>query len=140
MRKIVFIYIVLLVVLTACKKAHYQPDDCSNYDYSDHVTDEPFVASAKFSFTINDKVKNVPFIIYEGNVEDGKAIFYDTAKGETEVNYYLNFGEYSIKAKYEINGKTTYVIDGGKMEKWSYTICDSICWDWDNLQLDLQLH
>jgi hypothetical protein len=128
----------LLISVSACKKTVTNVDDCYSYDYRDCETAEPYLSLTSFQFTIDDQVKTVPFIIYEGNVESGTPLFYDTAKGEKIVYYNLEFGKYSVKAEYKIGNKTYYVIDGGKLQKWSADVCDSVCWSWDSLHLDLR--
>jgi len=141
MRKI-FIYGFLLAIIisfSTCKKTHQSPDDCSNYDYHDCNTLEPTNSSLKMSFSLNSQIHSVPFVIYKGNVEDNSVLYHDTAFA-SEVIYSLDFGSYSVKAEYHINGKTIYAIDGGKMIKWSNNVCDSTCWSADSLSLDLRIH
>lgn len=137
-KPILFLSIFLLLVI-GCKKFISGPESCDGYDYSDCNTAEPILTEAKLNFTINDKVKMVPFIIYKGNIEDGQPLFFDTAKNESEVYYNLEFGRYSVKAEYRIDGKTIYAVDGGMAEKWDGNVCDSNCWFWDSLNLDLRL-
>lgn len=139
MKKQTLIFIMVLLIFGGCKKFMAVPDDCSAYDYYDCNTIEPDLTDATFKFTLNNQIQSVPFIIYQGDIEDNKPLFYDTAYN-SEVYYYLEFGKYSIKATYNIQGKTIYVIDGALAEKWSNQICDSVCWGWDSLNLDLQIH
>ena len=128
-----------LLLFGGCKKFMSEPDDCSYYDYNNCTTKEPTLVDATFTFTISNQIPYVPFIVYKGNIEDNNPIFYDTAYN-SNVYYYLDFGKYSIKATYHIEGKTIYVIDGALAEKWSNQICDSVCWGWDSLNLDLRIH
>jgi hypothetical protein len=140
MRKLLIIFAIISFVFAgSCKKRIFEPDDCFSYDYRDCETWEPYLSLCSFKFTINDQVQNVPFIIYKGKMEDGDVLFYDTARGEDIVYYDLNFGYYSVRAEYKYNGKTVYAVDGGELEKWSQNICDSVCWGWDSLHLDVRL-
>jgi hypothetical protein len=138
--KLRIILVVLLILPAAgCKKMMPVPDDCGSYNYNDCNTTEPDVTEAKLTFSITSRTPYVPFIIYKGNVESGKPVFYDTAFN-TDVYYYLEFGKYSVKAEYKTDDKTIYVIDGDEAEKWSNNICDSVCWGWDSLGFDLRIH
>jgi len=139
MKKQIIITTFILLLFGGCKKTMMEPDDCLSYDYHDCNTIEPQFADATFKFTLNGQIPYVPFIIYKGDIEDNTPVFYDTAFS-SNVYYYLDFGKYSIKATYHINGKTIYVIDGALAEKWNNQICDSTCWGWDSLVLDLQIH
>ncbi len=132
-------FLIIILLATSCKKTFDHPESCDDYDYYDCETIEPEVGKATFRFTINDKVWNVPFVIYKGSVEDNNVLFIDTARAESIVQYDLYFGTYSVKAKYVVDGKTIYVVDGGEMEKWSNDVCDSVCWSWDELDLDLRI-
>lgn len=129
----------ILFSMPACKKFHAVPDDCMGYDYMDCNTWEPIYAEFRLKFTINHFIKNVPFEIYEGDVNSGQLVLKDTAYLE-ELIYYLDFSRYSVKATYELPDKKLIVIDGGEAEKWSNDVCDSVCWSEDSLQLDLQIY
>lgn len=140
MKKIVLFSFMVLVLITACKKSFDQPEDCDSYDYRDCETREPYLSLVSFKFTMNDKIRTVPFVIYKGSVENGQALFYDTARDESIVYYDLEFGKYAVKAEYKVDGKTIYAIDGGEIEKWSNDVCDSVCWGWDSLHLDIRIN
>jgi len=139
MKKQLIIGFLILLSFGGCKKYMESPDDCSYYDYNNCNTTEPQVTDATFKFTLNGQISYVPFIIYKGDIEDGTPLYYDTAFSSM-VYYYLDFGKYSVKATYKVDGKTIYVIDGGFAEKWSNQICDSVCWGWDSLNFDLRIH
>lgn len=111
-------------------------EDCEHYDYIDCNTIEPTEAEVLINFSISTKVKSVPFEVYKGYVDDHDLLFRDTAWSD-QLSYYLPVNErWAVKAKYVLNGKITYVIDGGKLFKHSKKVCDSTCWSVDNLELD----
>jgi len=47
---------------------------------------------------------------------------------------------YSVRAMYQVDGKTIFTIDGVKMDKKSVQKCDSVCWLDSDKNLDLSLH
>ncbi len=124
---------------SSCGKEYIGGDvDCTYYDYSDCNTNEPQYGKATLNFTINSAVNHIVYDVYSGKVDDGTLVFTDTAF-ESEVNLYLVLGEYSVMAKYIIDGKQTFVIDGGELEKWSEDVCDSTCWHQNELELKLTI-
>jgi len=114
-------------------------EDCETYNYYDCNTIEPYEAELKLTFSISKNITKVPFEIYKGSIEDNNIIVYDTAFS-TKLSYTLEIPEYySVRAKYEIDGKVIYTVDGIKMDKKSVQKCDSVCWKDATKDLDLTL-
>jgi hypothetical protein len=114
-------------------------EDCETYNYSDCNTIEPFEAELSMAFSISKNIRMVPFEIYKGSIEENIILLKDTA-WSSKVKYTLEIPEYySVRARYVIDGKTIYTVDGVKMDKKSVQKCDSICWKDSNKELDLTL-
>lgn len=137
--KFLVISVFLLLFANSCKEGYISVDDCYDYDYNDCITTEYFTSFIYMDFTIDDVNKKVPYTVYEGSVDNGTIIFQDTTtssevilEGEFDVPY-------SVKAEYKKDGKIINVIDGGTAEKWDQNVCDSVCWHYIDIELDLEL-
>lgn len=139
-RIIATLFLGLFLAIIGCGKEYINEEniDCEYYDYTDCNTTEPVDGKVTLEFTISNSIRFVPYEVYIGNVDDGKLFFRDTAFNGTET-FYLDLGEYSVKAKYNIDGATKYVVDGGELEKWSQNVCDSTCWHQNELNLKLSI-
>ena len=133
----------LIISLGACSKVATNSSssvDCTTYNYSDCITNQPQVGEMKMSFTINSVYHWVPFVIYKGTADKGEIIVRDTA-WDSEVIYMMPIpAQYAVKAKYEFDGKTIYAIDGTKIKAIETQKCDSFCWSVINNKLDVELH
>ena len=131
-----FSMITLLFSCDASQSDLPDVEDCEHYDYKDCNTVEPYDAEMIINFSISSKTKYVPFEVYKGYVDDQVLLFRDTSWSD-QLSYNMPVNErYSIKAKYKKDGKTIYVIDGGKLKVHSKKVCDSTCWSVDHLELD----
>lgn len=125
--------------LLACEEEHID-GNCSFYNYSGCNTTEPFMAEMTMKFSITPDIPWVAFEIYEGTIDEGEVIVYDTA-WNSQVIYDMPIPQYySVKAKYELNGNIIYAIDGAEIRKHQERICDSLCWEVDETNLDLVIH
>jgi len=129
----------LLLSSTHCRKGYIVVDDCSNYDYSDCETNKYSTSFIYLSFSISEQYTEIPFELYRGNVDEGELILQDTSKSN-ELTLEGEFDVfYSVKAKYQNGENSYYVIDGGEAKRWSQKVCDSTCWHYEDLDLDLSL-
>jgi len=136
---VLLISILIFVSLTHCRKGYITVDDCVEYDYSDCITTKYSTAFIYLNFSLSDKIQKIPFELYKGNIDDGELILRDTSSSkeftlEGEFDVY-----YSVKAKYQNGENSYYVIDGGEAKRWSQKVCDSTCWHYEDLELDLSL-
>jgi hypothetical protein len=128
----------VIIFNTGCDET-VNEEDCDTYNYYDCNTIEPYEAELKLTFSISKNITKVAFEIYKGRIEENNIIIRDTAFS-TKLSYTLEIPEYySVRAKYEVDGKTIYTVDGVKMDKKSVQKCDSICWKDSNKELDLTL-
>ncbi len=127
-----------LMTFSQCNKPNGD-GDCETYNYSDCNTLEPFTADMTMSFSYRNSSNYIAFEIYDGTVDKGQVIVYDTAWGSS-VTYTMPIpAYYSVSAKYLIDGKTIYTIDGAEMKKKKKSVCDSTCWIAENISLDLMV-
>ena len=130
----------VLLAFSACNAASSDlpnVEDCENYDYQDCNTVQPYEAKLQINFSITSKIKSVPFEVYKGYVEDNNLFFRDTAYSafleyDVPVDNY-----YTVKAIYQMEGKTLKVIDGGNIKTHSKSVCDSTCWSVNDLNLSV---
>lgn len=136
-----FLLVIVLISISCNKNSLNSSNvDCTTYNYSDCSTSEPYETELNLLFSINNDFAWVPFEIYKGNVDDGELILRDTA-WNSKITYVMPIPEkYSVRAKYERDGKIIYTIDGAELKATSTQICDSICWTVDNAEFDLMLH
>jgi hypothetical protein len=128
-------YLLLLIFfaaafgLTSCRQNSISgSQDCTNYNYSDCNTTEPFLVGLNIKLTINDENPRVPITIYEGDAEEQLIVRIDTIT-TTDFNVLLPVNKYySVKVRYRKNGQTIYAFGGAKTKKTGSTICDSTCW------------
>lgn len=126
MKKLLYIILTLFVIATfACKRIYV--DDCSQYDYSDCDTWEPYDAVLTVRVTINNKNPKVPITMFYGNFENNDTAIVDTLTKDTE--YYVPIDKkYSVLAKYKTDNGFIYALDGAEVKKSSQNVCDSTCW------------
>lgn len=116
-----------------------QYSDCTEDDYDDCYTEEPFEAEIVVYVTINNENQYVPLTIYEGKIDENRIIAYDTAYDEEFYRFFKLGRYYSVTAKYKSGEKIIFALDGNKMYKDSSRLCDSTCWDINGGIYDLKL-
>lgn len=138
-KKILLILLVNIFVISGCREGYITVDDCYNYDYNDCVTIKYSTAFIYMDFTLNNENDKVPYTLYEGSVDNGVMLLQDTASKEN-ITLEGSFDiPYSVKAEYIVNGEKIYVIDGGTAIRWDQEVCDSTCWHYEDIELDLKL-
>ncbi|MFW5792832.1 MAG: hypothetical protein ACOCWC_01010 [Bacteroidota bacterium] len=140
MKRIFSILLIIFVfVLGSCRKKSDKNKDCTDYDYENCDTSEPFYGKLNLKLTINNENESVRVLVFEGNYESGVIIFEDEINAAEET-YYLELNKkYSAAAYYSQGNDTIIAVDGGKLESYSYTMCEYTCYDVLNLSLDLRL-
>ena len=127
---------VIVILVSSCAKNII---DCSSPDYSDCNTKEPSEGLMNIRVTINAENKHVPIDIYCGKLEENKIDHsYNISTSDTNIKLAVGY-YYSVKAQYQVNGKTIYALDGGDVLKNKKYTCDSVCWTVKNGKADLRL-
>ncbi len=116
--------LLVLSLAFACEEYWGPVVDCSECFW-----EKPDSADLAIHLTIDDAHREVPIVVYRGNVEDGQVDWIDTAR---ETPYYLYSAVnqyYSVTAQYRVNGKTIVAVDGDQITtKHVSDECDYECW------------
>ena len=138
MRKITF-YTTLLLILflfTSCEEKVFTWD----VDCNECYTIKPDSVDLIIHWTKNEKYREIPVILYKGNVDNGG--FIDTFMCN-EDPYYIWVKaneEYAVKAIYKFEDRTVMVVDGTRQKlKHVSDICDEPCWVITEADLYLEL-
>ncbi len=130
MKTICYLFFIafFLCYSSACESLLYDTDECDNFDESDCVQARPLEGDLTIKLTINEENPEVPYIIFENDIENKDTVLVDTAYNEQEsVKVPLN-EYYSIMAKYKSGDKIIYAVDGDRIESYSEDKCGYTCW------------
>jgi hypothetical protein len=113
----------------------------ANVDCSECYYPEPDSADIEIRVTINGDFTKVPLVFYEGDVEDNKVIYTDTAISPTHYLYWVPVNHhYSVKAEYKRNGSVLFAIDGTKVKTARVSdACDDECYVILNDVMDVEI-
>ena len=128
-----------MVFLSSCEEKIFT----INVDCDECFTEEPDSADIVLEFS--DKLMNdsgVPFVFYEGNIEDNNVLFIDTALERFFYVYAPVKKYYSVKAYYTGKDSLPFtVINGTKMKvKYVSEECYDPCWIVKKYEIDLRVH
>ena len=116
---------------TDCNPADGVPPNCDDI--------EPTTGVLSMDLTVNTENPFVPIAVYYGYVDDSVLYFQDTI-GSKSVSYDVPIGQrYTVVAKYAMQGRTVYAIDGGKVKLKTNDNCGYTCYTTVDLDLNLQL-
>lgn len=131
----ILLLLVTILFLLSCNDKIFTFD----VDCEECYTEKPDSVDLIIHWTQNNEFDEIPILLYKG-----------TTEGEFIDTFYL-FGnpayiwvkaeqEYAIKAIYETNDRTVFVVDGTKQELKRVTdYCDYDCWVVVNEELDIKL-
>jgi hypothetical protein len=129
---------VIAITSTSCGEKLFT----SNVDCEECYAEKPENVDLIVYVTLNDEFQEVPIVIYRGDVEDDQIVQVDTVL-EDENPYYLYVPvgkRYSVKAKYEKDDATLYVVDGTKPKVLKVTdACDTECYVVEDVTLDARI-
>ncbi len=98
-------------------------------DCSECYQEKPDSADIIIHLTIDSRNNKIPLTIYRGTINENIIEYFDTAAASPYYLYVPVGKEYSVKAKYSVNGKTIYAVDGDKLRvKHVSDVCDTDCW------------
>ncbi len=146
MKYIIFFFALMLAACNMHMKNGYDDfgdDDAgNNCDYSNCNGIEPFNTDLYIKFTRNKENPNPKIFLMSGFYEDGviiDSISTDTVSGKIAVfNVALNI-QYTVFCKYKSGNAQITAIDGAFVQKKSYTVCDSVCWQIKNNFFNIKL-
>jgi hypothetical protein len=131
-----FILSVMAFMIWACDEKILNCSEC--------YQDKPDSFELQVYLTFNDSINEIPLVLYNGNYEDNKIDYIDTAWVENGNPYWVYVKvdkEYSVRAEYRFTGKTIYAIDGTRLKAKhvSSDVCYPDCWVIDDNKLDLEI-
>ena len=100
--------------------------DCSECEFS-----EPDYGYLELTFSKHNLPSGIPFVVYEGKIEENKIVLMDTSFNTTHYIEGLGLKKYySVKATYHSKDGMRYnVVDGSKIKsKYTTDACDDDCW------------
>lgn len=104
-------------------------DRGSIVDCSECYSVEPDSGDLIIYLSIESPHLKVPLIIYKDQVDDEYIEYIDTAYSSPYYLYVDMNKYYSVKAEYNLGGKTIYAVDGDKIKtKYVTETCDFDCW------------
>ena len=136
---LLYTFLILTIVFSACNESYYDDEECYDYDYSDCNTVEPTEGNLNIRLTINKENPEVELIIYQGKYETqdtiSRSVITDPmCKISVPLNHY-----YSARAKYIAGDRIIFAIDGCEIKSRSNTVCDSVCWEITGGDMDVRL-
>jgi hypothetical protein len=112
MRRLLLLWIAGLLTGSCGEKIFTNDVDCSECYWP-----EPDTGYITVKITINDEFKEVPVVVFKGDIEDNEIFLVDTA---TTNPFYIDYvpvnAHYSIRAEYKRTGSTLYAVDGTKIK------------------------
>lgn len=135
-----FIVVFCLFFFQSCEQTFVStPEDCMNYDYSDCNTSEPTVVPLNIKLTINPENPQVPITIFKGKLESRDTILSDTAGSSSYVVLLFPDSYYTVEARYRSGNSIIYAIDGDNVKKIRNQVCDSVCWTFQEGNVNVEL-
>jgi hypothetical protein len=111
-----------------------------NVDCSECYSPEPDSVYLYIDLTINDEFKEIPLVIYRGDVEDDQIDYIDTAYSTPYILAVAVDQKYSVKAKYRKISGILYAIDGTKIKTLLVTAtCDQDCYVISNDRMNVEI-
>jgi hypothetical protein len=129
------VFAIVLICFSCDEKLYTGDVDCNEC-----YIDRPSKADLIINVTVDYKFPAVPIVIYEGNIEEGKIVFSDTAYSSPfQVTVKVN-QRYAVRAEYNANGSTYYGVDGTKIKVLTVSdACDETCYVVEDERMDVRL-
>lgn len=112
--------------------------ECSDSYAECDFTARPDYANLHIQNTINAGNDSVRIEVYERNINRGDVPVYTFYTRETSNNLEVSAGKYSVKAIYNRNGETLWVIRKTEVVIEEYS-CDIECWSVENGDVDVRM-
>lgn len=101
---------------------------------------EPTEGLLNLNLSANNENPTVPIAVYYGNADDSSLYFRDTIFSGELTSYAVPISQrYSIVAKYFLQGRRVYLVDGGKVRLKTETNCGYTCYKVKDLDLNLKV-
>lgn len=138
LRSLGFLFLSIMMVFLGCNNSNNDCDPTAGIP-SNCNDIEPTTGDLSIDLTINTENPFVPIEVYYGYAEDNVLYFTDTLSGSS-TSYSVPVNQrYSVVAKYAMQGRTVYAIDGGKVKLKTKDNCGYTCYSTVDLDLNLKL-
>jgi hypothetical protein len=127
----------LVMIHTGCDQSS---DECDKgYKPYDCIETEPGGGTVRIKVNISNTNPSIPITVFSGKVEQNQIVLEDTlTSGEKE--YFLDNGEYAVRAEYRANidgsWVTVHSVEGGELSPSKKEYCDGNCYSEGTLELD----
>ncbi|HPB26503.1 MAG TPA: hypothetical protein PLB59_05160 [Bacteroidales bacterium] len=129
-----------LFLLPGCESNYISsPEDCLNYDYTDCNTSEPSVVPLHIKLSINSENPVVPITIFRGKLENNNIILSDTVNSSSCTFWVAPDNYYTVEARYRSGNNMIYAYDGDNVKKIRNQVCDSVCWTYQEGNVNVEL-
>ncbi len=126
----------ILIFFGACNNSNNI--DCDPGIDCDQI--EPTTGLINLNLAQNDENPTVPIAIYYGNADDSSLFFRDTIFSGERTSYSVPIRQrYSVVAKFLLEGRRIYAVDGGKVRLKTKDNCGYTCYESKDLDLDLKV-
>jgi hypothetical protein len=121
---------VMIFVCQACNDKVFT----GSVDCSECYQEKPDEYLLYVYLTFNDSIREIPLVLYRGDIENHDTVYADTARAEDDFPYLFDIDvkvdrEYSMSAEYRFTGRTLYAVDGTKLTTALVTeSCDAYCY------------
>ena len=128
--------LITLIVILSCNEKLFTFD----VDCEDCYTEKPDSVDLIIHWTKNDDFQEIPVLLYKGKIDVGEFIDTFFLFGNPAYIWVKSQEEYSIKALYETDERTTLVVDGTNQKiKRVSGYCDNDCWVIEDEVLHIEL-
>ena len=131
---------ILLVMIMAFSGSCGEKIYTGDVDCNECYTEKPDSVDLIIEVTLSGEYPEVPIVVYRGEIEDNQVEYTDTVYENPYYLYVQADRQYSVKAKYEKENKTLYVVDGTKPKVLKVTdACDTECYVIEDADLDVRI-
>lgn len=102
-------------------------------------TEKPTVLYADLKLSSRSNIDSIKVNYYRGNVDDGELLITFFTEASNEYIESPVGHNYSAEAIYYLKDKTIIVVDGHRIRASSFTNCDDTCWNWDDIEFEMEL-
>lgn len=135
-----FIKLLVLSALIAIPYQSCELGEIISVDCSECYIDKPEWGAFEAEISLNQENPFVIITTYLGNYEDNNVAFVDTAYSSNKLIWVNTNTKYTLKADYKKNGRTYYVVNGGRLKvRLNNDTCDRPCYYITGSRMDLRL-
>jgi hypothetical protein len=128
--------LILLVFILSCEEKLFT----GSVNCEECYTEKPDSVDLVLHWSKNSKFPEIPILLYQGTIDAGEFIDTFYLFGNPAQIWVKAEKEYSVKAIYETDNRTVFVVDGIKQKLKHVTdYCDENCWVTEDVDLYIEL-